>query len=84
MARVMLPSIFTVADGGYNGCLNATEDATSPRTIEDILQTRLDAGNLKSGGSETYQQADFLYVLKTARTPTTDKLQTVGHGWRKG
>ena len=43
--------------------LNASEDATSPRSIEDTLQTRFEAGNFKSGGSETYQQADFLYVL---------------------
>ena len=39
--------------------LNASEDSTS-RSIEDTLQTRFEAGNFKSGGSETYQQADFL------------------------
>ena len=87
--------LYRVADVGVgkktglplSDALNASEDSTSPRTIEDTLQTRFEAGNFKSGGSETYQQADFIYILNGNSADAyyyQEAPEAVGgHGWRK-
>ena len=62
--------LYRVADGvgkkrklPLSDALNASEDATSPRTIEDIFKLVLMLETLRVVALQTYQQADFLYVL---------------------
>ena len=68
--------------------LNDTENSILPRTMEDILQERYNDGGMKTGGSQTFHQADYLYVLNDSGGTDAYYYQKApvavgGTGWRQ-